>query len=87
MLPSSLFAAERCSFETQTVIVAFLMDVASMVQVSASLKMGEQLSDFLFVLSLPMTLSPMVTCILAWGSISRERERGGGDTRIVYTET
>ena len=69
MLPSSLLVAERCSLDTQTVMTAFWTDEGSRVHVRASLKMGEQLSDFRFVLSLPMTLSPMVTCILAWGSV------------------
>ena len=73
MLPSSFLVAERCSFETHTVITALWMEEGSTVQVRASLKIGEQLSDFRLVLSLPMTLSLMVTCILACGSMARER--------------
>ena len=39
-----------------------------MLQVRASLNIGEQLSDLRFVRNLPITLSPMATCIFACGS-------------------
>lgn len=70
-LPSSLLLTDLCSFITVTVITSFWTLLGSTVQVSASLKIGEQLSDFRLVRSLPTTLSPMVTCNLACGSVNQ----------------
>lgn len=68
-VPSSFLLADLCSFRTFTVITSFWTLLGSTVQVSASLKIGEQLSGFRLVRSLPMTLSPMVTCNLACESV------------------
>ena len=45
-----------------------------MLQVRASLNIGEQLSDLRFVRNLPITLSPMATCIFACGSEEERRD-------------